>query len=110
MGGEISVSEPHHISTLRLKTKKGLCVIKSYPEDYEKINQWYENMNMKYTGAPLATSAASAFLSLLKPKRRILSAQKKEEIRQIQNNKCAMCDETLKEVEYDHIIPLSHSI
>jgi len=109
-GGEISVSEPHHISTLRIKTKKGLCVIKSYPEDYEKINQWYENLNMKYTGAPLATSAANAFLRLLKAKRRILNAQKKEEIRQTQNNKCAMCDETLKEAEYDHIIPLSHSI
>ena len=73
-GGEISVSDPHHISALRIKTNKGLCVIKSYPGDYEKINQWYENMNMKYTGAPLATSAASAFLRLLKPRRRILSA------------------------------------
>ena len=38
--GNISVSEPHQITSLRIKTGKSVCVLKSYPEDWQNIKKW----------------------------------------------------------------------
>ena len=66
-------SSPHVIKSLTL----GKLIIKKEPENLLEIREWLKNLNLPWYGEGLPSTSRRVLLTLLKPKRKLLSDTEK---------------------------------
>ena len=91
----------------------GTCFIHSLPENSEQIKDWLGQLNigLEYRGEGLPNVALKVLQRLVKGNRtrEWLTGEKKAELLEEYDFKCAMCDSRSSELEWDHVCRLSES-
>jgi hypothetical protein len=103
---KITVSEPHVLKSLTV----GKLTLKREPKYGDEIREWLKTLGLPWCGEALPAASFKALQHLLKPKRKHLTDNQKEEILRQQEHKCSECEGPLDSVEFHHKIPLQNSV
>ena len=91
----------------------GTCFVHSLPENSEQIKDWLGQLNigLEYRGEGLPNVALKVLQRLVKGNRRRewLTGEKKAELLEEYDWRCAMCDSRSSSMEWDHVCRLSES-
>ncbi len=99
--------------TKRGEGKVGTCVVHSLPENSGLISDWLKRLDigLEYRGEGLPNVALKVLQRLVKGtrEREWLTGERKAELLEEYDFKCAMCDSRSSNLEWDHICRLSES-
>ncbi len=99
--------------TKRVDGQVGTCVIHSIPENAGEIIEWLKRLDigLEYRGEGLPNVALKVLQRLVKGnrEREWLTGERKAELLEEYDFKCAMCDSRSSSMEWDHICRLSES-